>query len=132
MAVQIDSMPDVTMVQDVPTPNLVTVATLRTVTTRRRLDRFWQMIRDEAPTCFEAGTYSIDGEEELKLVVVHVMKPEAEASLTEDDTYVFPKYRFKAQEVPIGSDPTDLGPMGFATPYNYIPPKPKTAGDGFV
>jgi hypothetical protein len=127
-------MPNEVNVKDAPpAPNLVKVATLRAVTTRRRLDRFWQMIRDEAPTSYPVGTYSIPGEEDLKLVVVDVMKPASSAELTDDDTAVFPKYRFGAKVVSADSIATDLGEIGVATPYDYVAPKPKnTPGDGFV
>jgi len=133
MPLQVDSLPDVNQVQDVAKPNLVTVATLRVVTTRRRLDRFWQMIRDEAPNCYEVGTYNIGDELDLKLVVVEVKKPANEAFLTDHDIHVFPKYRFDAKQVDPNSSPLDLGKMGTATPYNYVAPQPKnTVGDGFV
>jgi hypothetical protein len=134
MTVKLDAMPSTDVVKDAPAaPNMVKVATLRIVTTRRRLDRFWQMIRDEAPSCYEVGTFSIPGEEDLKLVVVDVMKKPTEAHLEDSDTVVFSKYRFPAKEIQQGSDPTDLGEMGMAAPYNYVAPQPKNAvGDGFV
>lgn len=132
MPVELKTMPDANNVDSVPTPNLVRVGTLRVVTPRRRLDRFWQMIRDEAQNCFKVGTYSIPDEEDLKLCVVDVMKP-AGSKLEDDDLSVFGKYRFTAVPVEGDGDPLDLGSLGTASIYHYEEAKQtKNVGNGFV
>jgi len=131
MAIDITTAPNMNA-SDSPVEPTVKVATMRGVTTRRRLDRFWQMIRDESSVMFpyESGTYNISDELDLKLVVVDIMKPSSDPILRESDVSIFPKYRFDMKLVE--SDPLDLGGMGIATPYDYIPPKSEKSTGSFV
>jgi len=132
MVVELKTMPDANHVESVPTPNMSRIATLRIITPRRRLDRFWQMVEDETQNFYKVGTYSIPGDDDLKLCVVDVMKPKSE-TLTDDELSVFAKYRFVAVPVEGDDDPLKLGSLGEATVYQYEGAKIKTrGGEGFV